>query len=75
MTTLKVSNLVRQINTITGIYRCLKIESPKKFNYQNESQDYNESYYKEDVNQIINMKRHPVITKMGFYIHPTNIKE
>ena len=74
MTTRKVCELIPQIQRITGIYRCFNIEIPKKFNYHNESQAYNESYYKEDVNQIINMKRHPVITKMGFYIHPTNIK-
>lgn len=75
MTSRLVTELIPQIQKITGIYRCFNIPLPKNFNYKNNTQDYNESHYKEDVNQIILMKRHPVITQMGFYTHPSNIKK
>jgi hypothetical protein len=48
---------------------------PKKFNYQNVSQSYIESNYKEDVSQIMTMKKHPLIIAKEFYIHPSNIKK
>lgn len=70
-----ITELLPQIQKITGIYRCFNIQIPNKFNYQDTSQDYNESKYKDDVNQIISMRRHPFIIENGFYTHPSNIKD
>ena len=74
MTSRMVTELIPQIQKITGIYRCYNIPIPKKFNYQNVSQSYIESNYKEDVSQITTMKKHPLIIAKEFYIHPSNIK-
>jgi hypothetical protein len=74
MSTNKINKLITQGQKITAIYRCFNLQIPKKFNYQKDGNEYNETNYNEDVEQFISMKKHPFITQMGFYIHPTNKK-
>lgn len=72
MSSKKVLEIIPQIQKITGIYRCFNIPITTPFKYQSDQQPYNESHFVHDQKLITELKKHPVVTTMGFYIHPSN---